>query len=156
MDLSITESDDLFTKKLDFYWENTIKVKNEIMNKITKANSLLRDIHSELVKINDLTKDKPEVVQIVSGFLAMVNDFSSELRSFTAIDTKYDGKTGKVSEEDRLDVVAMYERNEYLNFKLAQLMDTLHNTFNNVLSTNTTISDVTRSHITRILERARQ
>ena len=156
MKLSVTESNDLFSRDLNMYWEDFTKTKADIINNIMITKNLLIEIYHEILKINTLEKDKHDIVQIVTGFLSMVEDHVKELSSFEEQERSYVAKQGEISEEDRLDVVKILERNQFLEFKTSMLLDNIYDMFTKIMESNKSLNDLTKTHILNILNKVRK
>ena len=156
MKLSVTESNDLFSRDLNMYWEDFTKTKADIINNIMITKNLLIEIYHEILKINTLEKDKHDIVQIVTGFLSMVEDHVKELSSFEEQERSYVTKQGEISEEDRLDVVKILERNQFLEFKTSMLLDNIYDMFTKTMESNKSLNDLTKTHILNILNKVRK
>lgn len=156
MKLSITESNDLFSRDLNMYWEDFTKTKTDIVSNIIKTKNLLIEIYHEILKINNIEKDKHNIVQIITGFLSMVEDHVKELSSFEEQEKSFVTKQGEISEKDRLDVVKILERNQFLEFKTSMLLDNIYDTFTKVIESNKCINDLTKTHILNILNKVKK
>lgn len=156
MKLSVTESSDLFSRDLNMYWEDFTKTKADIINNVMKTKNLLIEIYHEILKINNLEKDKHDIVQIITGFLSMVDDHVKELSSFEEQERSYITKQGEISEEDRLDVVKILERNQYLEFKTGMLLDNIYDMFTKTMESNKSLNDLTKTHILNILNKVKK